>query len=130
MKKKKFYFLIIFGLFYSFFIIGVFFVIAGIYGLVKGFILHIALEYGFDEKDIQEYGLEKYVFSEIKEKNEKVIKKKIEEARGFFEKLLKFTNGCQLVIKSFEVYKNTLESLKRLGKIDNNDWNEFHENII
>jgi len=55
--------------------------------LVKGFILHIALEYGFDEKDIQEYGLEKYVFSEIKEKNEKVIKKKIEEARGFFEKL-------------------------------------------
>ena len=129
-EKKIYYFLILVGLFYSLFIVGVFFVIAGIYGLVKGFILHIALEYGFDEKDILDYGLEEYVFTETKEKNEKIIKKKIEDAKDFFEKLLKFTNGCQLVIKSFEVYKNTLESLKKLGKIDNDDWNKFHENII
>ena len=129
-EKKIFYFLIIFGLLFSLAIIGVFCLIAGIIGLAKGFILHIALEYGFDEKDIQDYGLKEYVFTETKEKNEKAIKKKIEDAKDFFEKLLKFTNGCQLVIKSFEVYKNTLESLKKLGKIDNDDWNKFHENII
>ena len=74
--------------------------------------------------------MEEYVFSEIKEKNEKEIKKKMENAKDFFDKVLRFTNGNQLFIKSFEIYQNVFKSLEKLGNINNEEWNRFSENEI
>lgn len=129
-EKKKFIFLIAVGIVYTLFILGVIMIIIGIHGLVKGYILQIALEYGFDEKDIEDYQLGEFVFDNLEEKDEKNIKKKIEGSKDFFEKLLKFTNGSQLVIKSFEVYQNIFKSLEKLRDVKNEQWNNFNENII
>ena len=124
---------IIIGVVYSIFIVGIGLIIYGIVSLVKGVVLQVALEYGFDEEDIQYYKLEEYVFSEIKEKNEKnekEIKKKMEKTKDFFDKVLRFTNGNQLFIKSFEIYQNVFKSLEKLGNINNEEWNRFRENEI
>ena len=124
---------IIIGLVYVIFLVGIPIIIYGIVSLVKGVILQVALEYGFEEEDIQYYKLEEYVFSEIKEKNEKnekEIKIKTEKAKNFFDKVLRFTNGNQLFIKSFEIYQNVFKSLEKLGNINNEEWNRFRENEI
>lgn len=112
------------------YLMGIPLIIYGIVKLVKGVVLQVALEYGFDEKDIQYYKLEEYVFSEIKENNEKEINKKMENAKDFFDKVLRFTNGNQLFIKSFEIYQNVFKSLEKLGNINNEEWNRFSENEI
>ena len=124
---------IIIGLVYVIFLIGIPLIIYGIVSLAKGVILQVALEYGFEEEDIQYYKLEEYVFSEIKEKNEKnekEIKEKTKKAKNFFDKVLRFTNGNQLFIKSFEIYQNVFKSLEKLGNINNEEWNRFRETEI
>lgn len=118
------------GILYAIFIIGIVFITYGIIALAKGVVLQVALEYGFEEEDIQYYKLEEYVFSEIKENNEKEIKKKMENAKDFFDKVLRFTNGNQLFIKSFEIYQNVFKSLEKLGNTNNEEWNRFSENEI
>jgi len=97
--------------------------------LCKKVILQIALEYGFDENDIKNYGLEENIFSE-KGNNEKEIKNNIDKIKNFFEKLLFFTDGCQLYIKSFEIFQNVFKSLEKFGNMKNEEWNKFKENEI
>ena len=113
-----------FGLGIPFIVIGLIF--------TKKTVLQIALEYGFDENDIKNYGLEEYIFSEIKveENNENELKKNLENTKNSLEKLLLFTNGYQLYIKSFEIYQNVFKSLEKFGNMDNEEWNKFKENEI
>lgn len=118
------------GIMHAIFIIGIGLIVYGIISLAKGVVLQVALEYGFEEEDIQYYKLEEYVFSEIKENNEKEIKKKMENTKDFFDKVLRFTNGNQLFIKSFEIYQNVFKSLEKLGNTNNEEWNRFSENEI
>lgn len=129
-KSDKYICFIILGVMSLIYLMGIPLIIYGIVKLVKGVVLQVALEYGFDEKDIQYYKLEEYVFSEIKENNEKEINKKMEKAKDFFDKVLRFTNGNQLFIKSFEIYQNVFKSLEKLGNINNEEWNRFSENEI
>ena len=127
---KDYIFFIFAGILYSIFLIGIPVLIYGIFSYLRGAVLQIALEYGFDEKDIKDYELEGYIFSEIKENNEREINKKMENAKDFFDKLIKFTNGSQLVIKSFEIYQNVFKSLEKFGNTNNDEWNKFRENEI
>ena len=106
-------------------LIGIPFLITGIVLLAIGSVTQIALEYGFDENDIYNYGLDEFVFSELKGKNEKEIRKKIENSKKFFEKLIKFTKGVQLFIKSLEVYQNIFKCLEIFQNTDNEEWNRF-----
>ena len=129
-EKKEFILSILCGLALTFYIVGIIYVVYGAYGLIKGYIKYLALEYGFDEKDIEDYQLEEFVFAGLKGENEAEIKKKIKESKNFFEKIIKFTNGCQLVIKSFEIYQNIFKSLNKLINLNNEQWNNFKENII
>ena len=129
-ERSQYILCILFGVMYVFFIIGIGLIVYGIICLAKGVVLQVALEYGFEEEDIQYYKLEEYVFSEIKENNEKEIKKKMENAKDFFDKVLRFTNGNQLFIKSFEIYQNIFKSLEKLGNTNNEEWNRFSENEI
>lgn len=90
----------------------------------------IALDYGFDENDIKNYKLEKNIFSEKKEKDENEIKKNLDKSKNFLEKLLLYTDGCQLYIKSFEIYQNVFKSFEKFGNMKNEEWNNFRENEI
>ena len=54
----------------------------------------------------------------------------MEKTKDFFDKVLRFTNGNQLFIKSFEIYQNVFKSLEKLGNINNEEWNRFRENEI
>ena len=110
--------------------LGIPFIVIGYILVTKKAVLQIALEYGFDENDINYYQLEEYVFSEIKDNNENEIKNNLDKTRKFLEELLLFTKGCQLYIKSFEIYQNVFKSLEKLGNISNEEWNIFRENEI
>ena len=112
--------------------LGIPFIVIGYILVTKKAVLQIALEYGFDENDIKNYELEEYIFSEIEveENNENELKKNLDNAKNFLEKLLLFTNGCQLYIKSFEIYQNVFKSLEKFGNMDNEEWNKFKENEI
>jgi hypothetical protein len=70
------------------------------------------------------------MFIQEKKNNEKEMEKILEENKSFFEKIIKFTNGCQLVIKSFEIFQNVFKSLEKFSNTDNDEWNRFTENII
>lgn len=122
--------LIVCGAMFSFLLFGIPVLIAGIVLLAIGSINQIALEYGFDENDIKEYGLKEYILPELKDCNEKEIIKKIENAKDFFEKIIKFTNGSQLFIKSVEIYQNVFKSLEIFQNTNNEEWGRFTENEI
>lgn len=113
--------LIIAGAIGSIFLIGIPILISGIVIFSIGPIMQIALESGFEENDIENYELKQF-FNNFKEE--------MSEAKKFFEEILKFTNGCQLFIKSFEIYQNILKSLDKLKNTDNEEWNKFTENEI
>jgi hypothetical protein len=121
---------VIFGALFSILIFGIPLLINSIKGLINPPVLQIALKYGFEEKDIEDYKLQEYVYSGKKENNEKEMEKILEENKSFFEKIIKFTNGCQLVIKSFEIFQNVFKSLEKFNNTDNDEWNRFTENII
>jgi len=125
-ERFKYIVMLVAGIMYSFVLVGIPFLIVGIVKLAKGVVLQIALEHGFDEKDIKDYELEKIIFSETKE-NKIETNKKMGKLKDFFEELIKFTNGCQLFIKSLEIYQNVFKCLERFGKTNNEEWNKFKE---
>ena len=74
----------IIGLLFSWcFGIGILFIAIFSPFLFKKAVLQIALEYGFDENDINYYQLEEYVFSEIKDNNENEIKNNLDKTGKF-----------------------------------------------
>jgi hypothetical protein len=54
---------VIFGALFSILIFGIPILITSIKGLINPPVLQIALKYGFEEKDIEDYKLQEYVYS-------------------------------------------------------------------
>ena len=86
---------------------------------------NIALNFGFNEKDIKSYGLDKYVFSKelIKdaENNEKIM----EKIKEFFNKLIYYTGPIQCAIKTREALLQINEMLEKLSNRKDEEWIKF-----
>ena len=116
--------------FFSVFTFGITFALAIIVGFGvflfarKNVIHHAALKYGFGEKDIEEYELEKY-FNKKEESDEKLDEKFQKKIEAFFMDLLYYIGPIQCAIKSKESLLQIYELFTILSKKKEDDWNNF-----
>ena len=93
----------------------------------------IALLYGFGEKDLNDYGLDKYINnkrSEIKESikeenNELLLKKELSELTQFFKDIMYYIGPIQCLIKSKEMFDQIINLLHSFSLKSEEDWNKF-----
>ena len=82
---------------------------------------NLAIKYGFGEKEIYEYELDKYVYKkEIM--NEKDFEKKTEE---FFKDLTYYIGPIQCLLKAKEMYNQILDLLTELSNKNEKSWNDY-----
>lgn len=87
----------------------------------KNCINNLAIKFGFWEKEIYEYELDKYVYKkEICD--EKDFEKKIQE---LFKDLIYYIGPIQCLIKAKEMYNQILDLLTELGKRSELSWNDY-----
>ena len=91
---------------------------------------HIALLFGFGEKDIYDYGLNEYIYEkqsgeEIKIENSELNKKKLERINEKFKNKFYYIGPSQCLIKSKEIFKQIMDLLNDLGNRSEEKWNEF-----
>ena len=87
----------------------------------KNCINNLAIKFGFGEKEIYEYELDKYVYKkEICD--EKDFEKKIQE---LFKDLIYYIGPIQCLIKAKEMYNQILDLLTELGKRSELSWNDY-----
>ena len=100
------------------------FVAFGVFYFAKKNMIHnVAIKYGFGDKDIEEYGLDKYIYkSEANEKFDEKFEKKIKE---LFMELLYYIGPIQCAIKSKESLFQIYELFTILSKKKEDDWNKF-----
>ena len=92
---------------------------------------HIALTYGFGEKDIYDYGLNEYIYAkkpgnEIKEENNEVSNEKLIRKKGkLFEDIMYYIGPIQCLIKSKEMFIQIIDLLNDLGNRNEEQWNKY-----
>ena len=89
-------------------------------------ISNVASSFGFSEKDIYHYELDKYIF------NGKFIEdisgnkeKSIEKIKKFFEDIIYYTGPIQCALKSREAIIQTKEIFEKLSNKKDDEWNKF-----
>ena len=92
----------------------------------KNLLSNIALSFGFSEKDIYSYGLDKYVFTEDilkdeKEKSENSIKK----IKEFFTNIIYYTGPIQCAIKTREALNQINDMFDKLSNRKDEEWIKF-----
>ena len=93
----------------------------------------IALLYGFGEKDLSDYGLDKYVKnkgSEIEEttkgeNNEQLLKNELSNLTYFFKDIMYYIGPGQCLIKSKEIFEQIIDLLNSFSVKSEEDWNKF-----
>jgi hypothetical protein len=101
----------------------------GIYclGIVnKNLLSNIALSFGFSEKDIYSYGLDKYVYTEEilrgeKEKSENSN----EKIKEFFANIIYYTGPIQCAIKTREALNQIHDMFDKLSNRKDEEWLKF-----
>ena len=99
--------------------------LAGVYLFVKkNMVGNIAIKYGFGEKDIDEYGLEEYIYEkeDDKEKVDKNLEKKI---KILFMDIIYYVGPIQCSLKSKESLSQIFEIFETLSAKKEDDWNKF-----
>ena len=89
-------------------------------------ISNLALNFGFSEKDIYSYGLDKYIFSkefleDVKENNEKTI----EKIKEFFINIIYYTGPIQCAIKTREALIQIYGMFEKLSNRKDGVWSKF-----
>ena len=107
----------------------IFSVFISIYCVVKisnNLISNIALSFGFSEKDIYFYGLDKYVFTEdiLKDEKEK-SENSIEKIKEFFTNIIYYTGPIQCAIKTREALNQINDMFDKLSNRKDEEWKKF-----
>jgi len=88
------------------------------------FITYTAIQYGFDRKDIEDYGFLHYLIKYIRgDKNEKDQKKINERTCEIFEKIIEYIGPIQCLIKARELSREIFSLLNFLE--NKKDWIKF-----
>ena len=87
---------------------------------------NIALSFGFSEKDIYSYGLDKYVFSEeiLKDAKEK-SEDSNEKIKKFFADIIYYTGPIQSAIKTREALNQINDMFDKLSNRKDEEWIKF-----
>ena len=87
---------------------------------------NIALSFGFSEKDIYSYGLDKYVFTEeiLKDEKEK-SENSIEKIKEFFTNIIYYTGPIQCAIKTREALNQINDMFDKLSNRKDEEWIKF-----
>ena len=93
---------------------------------MNNIISHIASSFGFNEKDIYHYGLDKYIFrEEFLEDISKNKEKSIEKIKKFFEDIIYYIGPIQCALKSRETIIQIKEIFENLSNRKDDEWNKF-----
>ena len=92
----------------------------------KNLLSNIALSFGFSEKDIYSYGLDKYVFTEeiLKDAKEK-SENSIEKIKKFFANIIYYTGPIQCAIKTREALNQINDMFDKLSNRKDEEWIKF-----
>ena len=93
----------------------------------KNIISKIALRFGFSEKDIYFYGLDKYIFSEkfLKDGSDKDSKNSAEKMESFFEDIIYYIGPIQCALKARDALFQINEIFEKLNNKKDEQWNKF-----
>ncbi len=87
----------------------------------------IAINYGFGQKDLYDYGLDKYIYE--RDKNEKFgneqIQKLEKKCKSLLEDILYYTGPIQCLIKAKEFTHQIINLIDELSNKNENGWNTF-----
>ena len=89
-------------------------------------ISNVASSFGFSEKDIYQYGLDKYIFQD--EFIEDILgnkEKSIEKIKIFFEDIIYYIGPIQCALKSRETIIQIKEMFEKLSNKKDDEWNKF-----
>ena len=91
---------------------------------------YISLLFGFSEKDINEYGLNKYIYvqkseKKMNEENNELNEKNLNRIKEIFRDIFYYTGPAQCLIKSKEIFIQIIDLLNNLGNKSEEKWNEF-----
>ena len=78
----------------------------------------LAINYGFDEKDMKKYGLDEYIY----EKSEKFEDEKIKQK---FEDIIYYIGPIQCALKAKELFIQIFDLFEKLSEKKENEWNTF-----
>ena len=93
---------------------------------MNNIISNIASSFGFNEKDIYHYGLDKYIFrDEFLEDISKNKEKSIEKIKKFFEDIIYYIGPIQCALKSRETIIQIKEIFENLSNKKDDEWNKF-----
>ena len=108
------------------FIIPYFIAICCVVKINKNLLSNIALNFGFSEKDIYSYGLDKYVFTEeiLKDANEK-SENSNEKIKKFFANIIYYTGPIQCAIKTREALNQINDMFDKLSNRKDEEWIRF-----
>ena len=93
---------------------------------MNNIISNITSSFGFNEKDIYHYGLDKYIFRD--ESLEDILKNKeksIEKIKKFFEDIIYYIGPIQCALKSRETIIQIKEIFENLSNKKDDEWNKF-----
>ena len=92
----------------------------------KNRLSNIALSFGFSEKDIYSYGLDKYVFTEeiLKDANEK-SENSNKKIKKFFANIIYYTGPIQCAIKTREALNQINDMFDKLSNRKDEEWIKF-----
>ena len=85
-------------------------------------ILPLSIQYGFDDEDLIQYDLKKYIIKKKDVKNVEDIKITTKYCDDFFKKLLFYIGPIQCLIKAKELSKNLFDLFEELENRKENDW--------
>ena len=78
----------------------------------------LAINYGFDQKDMKKYGLDEYIY----EKSEKFEDEKIKQK---FEDIIYYIGPIQCALKAKELFSQIFHCFEELSMKNEKDWNIF-----
>ena len=123
----SFYKILGFFCFGFYFLVFTFYIAIKCVGIIENnLISNLALSFGFSEKDIYSYGLDKYIFSkefleDVKENNEKTI----EKIKEFFINIIYYTGPIQCAIKTREALIQIYGMFEKLSNRKDGEWIKF-----
>ena len=102
------------------------FIIISSKNIYNNLISNVASSFGFSEKDIYQYGLDKYIFKEeFMEDISGDKEKPIEKMKKFFEDIIYYIGPIQCALKSRETIIQIKEMFEKLSNKKDDQWNKF-----